>query len=166
MQADTRRTDLTGLLPPELAGRNLIVFDGVCVFCSGFATMVARLDRADRFRFATAQSPLGEALFRRHGLPTEVYETNLVVTDGIGYTRMESLIATADALGWPWRALRLLKLLPEPRWALPWHLRQPARLWRLLAVNCRYCRLCRPMLPALPAAPKRSNELHVFSTSL
>lgn len=114
MQADTRRTDLTGLLPPELAGRNLIVFDGVCVFCSGFATMVARLDRADRFRFATAQSPLGEALFRRHGLPTEVYETNLVVTDGVGYMRMESLIATANALGWPWRALRLLKLLPEP----------------------------------------------------
>lgn len=102
------------LLPADLAGRDLIVFDGVCVLCSGFARTVARLDRRDRFRFATAQSPLGEALFRQFGLPTDVYETNLVLIDGVGHTRMDSLIATFVALGWPWRVVAALKLLPRP----------------------------------------------------
>lgn len=102
------------LLPAELAGRHLIVFDGVCVLCSGFAKAVARLDGQDRFRFATAQSPLGTALFRHYGLPTETYETNLVIIDGVGYQRMESLVATMKALGWPWRAAGVLLLLPKP----------------------------------------------------
>ncbi|MEP6566376.1 MAG: DCC1-like thiol-disulfide oxidoreductase family protein, partial [Mesorhizobium sp.] len=41
--------------PPEAfdASQPLIVFDGVCVLCSGFVRMVVRLDRKDRFRFAT-----------------------------------------------------------------------------------------------------------------
>jgi predicted DCC family thiol-disulfide oxidoreductase YuxK len=114
MQSGNRDENLASLLPAELAGRNLVVFDGVCVLCSGFARTVAWLDRGDRFRFATAQSPLGEALFRHFGLPTEVYETNLVLIDGTGYTRMDSLIATFIALGWPWRAIALLKVLPRP----------------------------------------------------
>jgi predicted DCC family thiol-disulfide oxidoreductase YuxK len=103
---------LGDVLPPELGGSALIVFDGVCVLCSGFARMVTRLDRARRFRFTTAQSPLGEALFRHFGLPTDAYETNLVLIDGVGYTRMESFIAVMRELGWPWRAASLLKLLP------------------------------------------------------
>ena len=101
--------------PPSLdADHPLIVFDGACVLCSGFARVVVRLDRRGRFRFATAQSPLGEALFRRHGLRTDSYETNLVIIDGAAFTRLESLVAVMSELGWPWRAARLLLLLPRP----------------------------------------------------
>lgn len=92
----------------------LIVFDGVCVFCSGFVHLVMRLDHDKRFRFATAQSPLGEALFRAHGLPTDIYETNLAIVDGVAFTRMESFVAVMATLGWPWRAAKVLLLLPRP----------------------------------------------------
>lgn len=92
----------------------LIVFDGVCVLCSGFARTVVRLDRAGKFRFATAQSSLGEALFRKHGLRTDSYETNLVIIDDVAYQRLDSFIAVMDALGWPWRAAKILKLMPRP----------------------------------------------------
>jgi predicted DCC family thiol-disulfide oxidoreductase YuxK len=99
---------------PGYDGRHpLIVFDGVCVLCSGFARTVVRLDREERFRFTTAQSPLGEALYRQHGLRTDVYETNLVIVDGVAYTRMDSLVAVMDALGWPWRAARILQIMPR-----------------------------------------------------
>jgi predicted DCC family thiol-disulfide oxidoreductase YuxK len=94
--------------------RPLIVFDGVCILCSGFARWVVRHDRGGRFRFATAQSPLGEALYRAHGLRTDAYDTNLVIVDGVAHERMDSLIAVLDALGWPWRAGRALKLVPRP----------------------------------------------------
>lgn len=91
----------------------LIVFDGVCVLCSGFARTVVRLDTEKRFRFATAQSPLGAALYRRHGLRSDGYETNLVLIDGAAFTRMDSLVAVYGALGWPWRAARVVNLLPR-----------------------------------------------------
>lgn len=104
--------NLGDILPPDLRDRPLIVFDGVCVLCSGFARLVTRLDRRDRFHFATAQSPLGEALFRHFGLPTDVYETNLVLIDGVGYVRIESLVAVMRELGWPWKAAIILTLLP------------------------------------------------------
>ena len=92
----------------------LIVFDGVCVLCSGFVRMVVRLDRQSRFRFATAQSPFGEALFRQHGLRTDSYETNLVLVDGVAFTQLDSFVAVMSELGWPWRATRALLLLPRP----------------------------------------------------
>ncbi|WP_394888936.1 thiol-disulfide oxidoreductase DCC family protein [Mesorhizobium sp. AaZ16] len=90
----------------------LIVFDGICVLCSGFARTVVRLDREARFRFTTAQSPFGEALYRRHGLRTDVYETNLVIIDGIAYTRMDGFIAVLDAVGWR-RSAKMLRMLPR-----------------------------------------------------
>lgn len=54
--------------------------------------MVVGLDRRSRFRFATAQSLLGEALFRQHGLRTDRYETNLVLIGGAAFTQLDSLI--------------------------------------------------------------------------
>lgn len=92
----------------------LIVFDGVCVLCSGFVRMVVALDRKRRFRFATAQSPFGEALFRKHGLRTDSYETNLVLVDGVAFTQLDSFVAVMSELGWPWRVARALLLLPRP----------------------------------------------------
>ena len=92
----------------------LLVFDGVCVFCSGFVQLIVRLDRKKRFRFATAQSPFGEALFRRHGLPTDDYDSNLAIIDGVGFTHLDSFIAIMAELGWPWRAAKALLILPRP----------------------------------------------------
>lgn len=90
----------------------LIVFDGTCVFCSAFVSTVVRLDRKGVFRFTTAQSQLGDALYREHGLRTDDYNTNLVIIDGVAHTRMSSFIAVMNRLGWPWRAASALKLLP------------------------------------------------------
>ncbi|UVK39592.1 DUF393 domain-containing protein [Mesorhizobium sp. AR10] len=104
--------------PPDTsvfdAAQPLLVFDGVCVFCSGFVRMVIRLDRKSRFRFATAQSPFGEALFQKYGLRTDSYETNLVLIGGTAFTRLDSFVAVMAELGWPWRAAKLLLLLPRP----------------------------------------------------
>ncbi|CDX13828.1 Thiol-disulfide oxidoreductase DCC [Mesorhizobium sp. ORS 3324] len=104
------------LLPAQAydARQPLIVFDGVCVFCSGFVQLIVNLDRDRRFRFATAQSPLGEALFRKYGLPTGDYETNLAIIDGGAFTKLDSFVAIMAVLGWPWRAAKALLLLPRP----------------------------------------------------
>ena len=86
----------------------LIVFDGVCVLCSGFVRMVVGLDRKSRFRFATAPSPLGEALFRQYGLRTDSYETNLALLDGAAFTWLDRFVAMMAEGGRQWRAAKSL----------------------------------------------------------
>lgn len=92
----------------------LIVFDGVCVLCTGSARFVIERDAALAFRFATTQSPLGQALFRHYGLDTEVFETNLVLSDGRAYGKLDSVAVVCARLGGIWRLLSALRFIPRP----------------------------------------------------
>jgi len=96
----------------EWPGGNLIVFDGVCVLCSGFARFMAKHDRRAGFRFVDAHSETGRVLYRRHDLDPDLMETNIVLLDGRAYTKMASFTAAMKSLGWPWKAFAALNLLP------------------------------------------------------
>ena len=100
--------DLRDQLPPYL-----IVFDGECVLCSGFFNFMLRHDHDNRFQFALAQSDLGTRLYRALDLPTDDFETNLVMTDGIIYQRLDAFAQAMNSIGWPWRALAALRFLPR-----------------------------------------------------
>jgi len=107
--------DLPEPLLQQIAGRDLIVFDGVCVLCSGFMRFVHRHDHARRFHFVTAQSSLGEALYAHYGLKSAGdYDTNLVLLDGVLYTRLDAFTAVMRVLGWPWRIFGAVQWLPAP----------------------------------------------------
>lgn len=93
---------------------DLIVFDGDCIFCSGFARFMARHDTGGRFRFVIAQSETGRALYRRYGLDPAQMETNIVIVNGEPHVRMASFVAAMRTLGWPWRLLSVVGLLPRP----------------------------------------------------
>lgn len=90
----------------------MIVFDGVCVLCSGFFRFMLKHDKDERFSFATAQSDPARRLYQAMGLPTDDFETNLVVVDGVTYQRLDAFCAAMGQLGWPWRALAALRFLP------------------------------------------------------
>jgi predicted DCC family thiol-disulfide oxidoreductase YuxK len=60
----------------------LILFDGVCVFCSRWVRFVLARDRARRFRFLPIQSERGRALAVKHGIDPGAPQTNAVVLDG------------------------------------------------------------------------------------
>ncbi len=92
----------------------LVVFDGVCVLCSGFARFILKRDRNFAFRLTTAQSPLGQALYRHYGLDTREFETNLVLADGRAFSKLDSVTVAGGRLGGLWRALGLLRLVPHP----------------------------------------------------
>ena len=94
--------------------KGLIVFDGVCVLCTGFARFVLKRDRDFAFRLTTAQSPLGQALFRHYGLDTESFETNLVLVDGRPYAKLDTVVAVSQRIGGVWRLLAILRMLPRP----------------------------------------------------
>ncbi|MDI6026933.1 DCC1-like thiol-disulfide oxidoreductase family protein [Corticibacterium sp. UT-5YL-CI-8] len=117
MEADAPTPDETtnAALADILAGRrDVVVFDGVCVMCSALVRFTARVDTQQRFEFVTAQSPLGDTLYRHLGLGTDVYETNIVFVSGTPNLKSDSLLALLGAIGWPWRAAMVFKLVPKP----------------------------------------------------
>lgn len=90
----------------------LLFFDGTCVLCSSFAQYVIRSDPHKRIRLCTAQSALGQALYRHYGLDPTDFETNLLVAAGRPFCKSEAFIETMTILG-GWRsAARLLRLCP------------------------------------------------------
>jgi predicted DCC family thiol-disulfide oxidoreductase YuxK len=90
----------------------IIIFDGVCVLCSGFVHWVIRHDRDKQFRFVAAQSPLGQAIYRHIELPTEVFETNLLIAGGFIYGKSEAFFRIIERLGPPWSLLGIGRLCP------------------------------------------------------
>ena len=109
-QAFSYRQDAN--VPPFADDKPIIVFDGYCALCSGWANFVLRHDRRKVFRLLTAQSPLGQALYAHYGLGGDDYQTNLLLQDGHVFIKSEGSILMARGLGWPWRAAGLLRLLP------------------------------------------------------
>ena len=92
--------------------RPIIVFDGKCVLCSGFAQFVLRTDRAGRFRLSAAQSEIGEALYRHFDLDPVSYETYILLDNGVAYFRSEAAIRILEGLGGAWRIAALGRLCP------------------------------------------------------
>jgi predicted DCC family thiol-disulfide oxidoreductase YuxK len=91
----------------------LIVFDGDCVLCSACAGFIRKRDGARAFRFATAQSPLGQALYRHYGLDRQKFATNLLLVGGRADGKRDTLVLTGLLIGGRRRLLRLLRLPPR-----------------------------------------------------
>jgi predicted DCC family thiol-disulfide oxidoreductase YuxK len=93
--------------------RPIVVFDGYCAMCSGFARFVLRHDRRGVFRLAPAQSALGRALYIHYGLDPLDYETNILIEDGVAWFKAEGSMRIAERLGFPWRLVTVLRVLPR-----------------------------------------------------
>jgi predicted DCC family thiol-disulfide oxidoreductase YuxK len=100
-------------VPPFPDDKVLVVFDGVCVLCSGFARFILERDKDSAFRLTTAQSSLGQALYSHYGLDTQEFESNLVLADGRAHAKLDTVALAGERLGGVWRALSLLRLLPR-----------------------------------------------------
>ncbi|MDR5900061.1 DCC1-like thiol-disulfide oxidoreductase family protein [Halomonas vilamensis] len=70
-------------LPPYMGEHDQVVlFDSVCKLCNGWAKFLIRHDPQRAFRLASVQSPQGQALLQWFGLPTDEYETLVLIRQG------------------------------------------------------------------------------------
>ena len=92
----------------------LYVFDGVCVLCGGTIRFLLRRDRTHSIKFAAAQGPTGQALFKALGLPADDFETFLFIEQGRVFMKSAAILRFLRYLPPWWQPLRLLALLPGP----------------------------------------------------
>ncbi len=99
-------------VPPFADDRPIIIFDGLCVWCSTSAAFVLRHDKAGVFRLLAAQSPLGAALYSHYGLDPQDYETMILVAGGTAFFKSEAAIRIATGLGLPWSLAIVFRAVP------------------------------------------------------
>ena len=94
--------------------RPIVVFDGYCALCSGWAQFILRHDPRGVFRLLPAETALGRALYLHYGLDPQDYETNILIADGVATFKSEACIRMAEGLGLPWSLVGLARILPRP----------------------------------------------------
>ncbi len=103
---------LSGLAPNLPPSAGLIVFDNVCVLCSGFVQWVLARDHKGLFWFTAAQGQVGQAIYADLHMDLVNFETNLVVIDGMVYGKLGAFVQVASRLGGIWRASLIFSVLP------------------------------------------------------
>ncbi|MBI1295885.1 DUF393 domain-containing protein [bacterium] len=94
--------------------RPILLFDGVCNLCNGAVKFIIAQDPKGKYAFASLQSTVGEALLRRHNLPTQHIDTVVLVEDGKAYTRSSAGLRVARGLGGLWALLYVFMVVPRP----------------------------------------------------
>ena len=93
--------------------KHIIIFDGVCKFCSASIIFIYKQDKNALFKFATAQTTVGECLLQSYDPPLDYNESIVYIKNGIPHTKSAAILKIAAALSWPWRLLTVFTLLPE-----------------------------------------------------
>ncbi|KWV45963.1 hypothetical protein AS156_23220 [Bradyrhizobium macuxiense] len=92
---------------------DVILYDGVCIFCSRWVRFVIARDTARRFRFTPIQSEYGSRLAKAFGIDPDDPDTNAVVHGGVAYMKSDAALTVLSHLpGWAWT--RVLFAVPKP----------------------------------------------------
>jgi len=92
---------------------NVVLYDGVCIFCSRWIQFVIARDKARRFRFTPIQSAYGARLAKAFGIDPNDPDTNAVVHGGIARMKSDAALTVLGLLpGWNWT--RALFAVPKP----------------------------------------------------
>jgi predicted DCC family thiol-disulfide oxidoreductase YuxK len=92
---------------------DVILYDGVCIFCSRWIRLVAARDDAKRFRFTQIQSAYGTRLAQTFGIDPDDPDTNAVIHGGVAYFKSDAALTVLSHLpGWGWT--RVFLAVPKP----------------------------------------------------
>jgi predicted DCC family thiol-disulfide oxidoreductase YuxK len=92
---------------------DVILYDGVCVFCSRWVRFVASRDRDARFRFTAIQSGYGTRLAQAFGIDLQDPDTNAVIHGGVVYFKSDAALTVLGLLP-GWSFVRVLFAVPKP----------------------------------------------------
>jgi predicted DCC family thiol-disulfide oxidoreductase YuxK len=94
-------------------GGAVVLFDGVCNFCSWSVRFIHEHDDGT-LRFAPLQSEVGTALLERHGLEADYFDSLVYLgSDGV-HTKSDGAVRITRHLEGPWGTLWLSRFVPTP----------------------------------------------------
>lgn len=97
----------------DLSKHGVLLFDGVCNFCNGAVNFIIDRDPDNYFKFASLQSEAGQAYLRRFKLPTEDFNTMVLIENNSYHTKSSAGLRIARRLKGFWSLGYLLILVPK-----------------------------------------------------
>ncbi len=89
-----------------------VLFDGACNLCNGSVRFIIANDPAGHFRFASLQSPQGNAALARAGWRAKGVDSIVLIDGNRLYRRSDAALRIAAELRAPWGLARALLVIP------------------------------------------------------
>lgn len=94
--------------------RPVMLYDGECSLCNGTVNFVIDHDREGLLRFAPLQSEVGQAYLRRFNLPTEDFQSYVIVEADQAFQKSAAARRMGHHMGGPWRVMASMsKIIPR-----------------------------------------------------
>ena len=91
----------------------LILFDGVCGWCTGWVRFLIKFDPDKRFQFSPLQSALGQHMLNKYDLVPAGLSTFVVITSDGYLTKSTAALHLMHRLGGMWRIVYIFILIPQ-----------------------------------------------------
>src|SRR5688500_8791151 len=91
---------------------DLILYDGVCDFCSAAVRFVLARDPARRFRFASLQSDAAAARLQPFAGASSAIDSMMLIQGDRLFTRSAAALRIARRLRYPWPLVSALMVVP------------------------------------------------------
>lgn len=103
---------------PSVEGAHLVLYDGVCGLCNRVVQFLLRHDHRRVFSFASLQSSVGHSMAKQRSEHADGLTSFYVVADyrtptSRVFTRSDAVLFVAGELGWPWKAMRFMRVVPK-----------------------------------------------------
>ena len=94
-------------------GPPILLFDGVCNYCNSMTNFIIRQDKKKVLRFATLQSNFGQNVLKENNLPTDVFESFILLDKGKLYKKSTAGLRLYSKLPWYWKWTQLFWIFPR-----------------------------------------------------
>jgi predicted DCC family thiol-disulfide oxidoreductase YuxK len=98
----------------EDAPNLIVLFDGVCNFCSTVVRFAISRDPDGIFRFASLQSDAGQLFLNKFGLSTDDFDSFVLIEEDRFFLRSTAVLHLCKMLNGFWPILYLLIIVPAP----------------------------------------------------
>jgi len=92
---------------------SIILFDGVCNVCNAAVQFIIKRDKKNHFRFASLQSSEGRKLLAHHELPSNDFNSFVLIEYDRAYVRSEGALRVAKKLSGLWPLLYGFIIVPK-----------------------------------------------------
>lgn len=92
---------------------DIVLFDEICVLCNGWAKFLIQYDRHAQFKLASVQSALGQEILKYYAMPTDHFDTMLVIKNAQVYSESTAFLKVIEELGIPFSCLKIAYFIPK-----------------------------------------------------
>lgn len=92
----------------------IVLFDGVCNFCNASVNFLIDRDPDAKFRFGALQSEEGLQALREHGLPTDYFDSIVLIEDGRVYAASDAVLRICRHMPALWPTMGIFWIVPRP----------------------------------------------------